>query len=174
MKKVILFLFGLMFTSVAFSQSEGYLPIFEQPSLIETKDWTISDNRCFKANDEIYVLAYEPFVKNLSENIRDKDLYLYRKTDNGWEKASSVIRHDYFHWQDGFPVSLQALDIHVRRNDKQCYGTINVDPDNGNIIIELKTLVWKKGESEIRDELNVLTLTRNYDKTYNIMSLTTK
>jgi len=160
MKKVILFLFSLVLTSQAFSQAEGYLERFEQPSLITTKVWKISDNRCFKANGEIYVLAYEPFESDLTKNIRDKDLYLYRKDSTsvkGWVKASLLIRHDYFHWSNGYPDSLQALDAHVRRTDEECYGSIKIEL-NGIVTIELKTLVWKKGEPIIHDEYSILTL----------------
>jgi hypothetical protein len=176
MKKIILLLFGLLLTSVAFSQVEGYFTAFEQASLIQTKDWTVSDNRCFKVDSEIYVLAYEPInEKVLSGTVMDRDLYLYRKVADGWVKASPVIRHDYFY----FDKSIQVLDIeankyNIRDGKSMCYGTINIDPDNGNVTIGLKTWIWKKGEPQMHPIYQDLILTRNYDKTYNFMSLKAK
>jgi len=159
MKKIILVLFGLMLTSIAFSQ-EAYVEIFDRVSLIQTNRWKISDNRCFTANGEIYVLAYEPFEENPNRNIRDKDLYLYRKDTTsviGWVKASLVIRHDYFHWNNGFPESLRILDAHINRNDKQSYGKFKVE-SNGIVTIELETIVWEKGDREPHAILEDLTL----------------
>lgn len=189
LKKIILFLFGLMLTSVAFSQVEGYLAIFEQVSLIETKEkiWTISDNRAFKTKGETYVLAYEPLNFDKSGdsyfdlkrgNVRDKDLYLYRKTDFGWEEASLVIRHDYFHWHDvkyntPLPDSLQALDSHQNKYDPQCYGKIDIE-SSGKVTIQLKTMVWMKGEPIAHYIYDDLILTPNGNKTYDFILIRIK
>ena len=169
MKKVILMLTGLLLSSLAFSQVEGYLPTFRQVSLIESKEniWKMSDNRRFEANGKTYVLAYEPLNHPIVGNtyraiVRNKNLYLYRLDADGWKKATSLIRHDYFHWHEkangsSYPDSLRALDANVNKYSGHCYGTINIDT-KGVVTIELMTLVWKAGEPQMHREYSILTL----------------
>jgi hypothetical protein len=162
MKKFVLVLISLGFTSLAFSQYEGYYAIFQQLSLIQTEDWTISDNRCFKANGETYVLSYEPFE---NKSAYDRNLCLYRKVTGGWEKASSVIRHDYFYWD----ISMRAIDVHDNVNFEDRYGTITIDPDKGIVTIGLKTWIWNKGEPAMHPIYDDLILTPNGDKMYDFI-----
>jgi hypothetical protein len=169
MKKVILILIGLIISSLAFSQVEGYAPVFRQVSLIESKEniWNVSENRTFVANNKTYVLAYEPLNLPIAGNtyraiVRNKDLYLYRLDSTNWMKASPLIRRDYFHWHSmpngsSYPDSLRALDTNVNKYNGNCYGTITINP-KGIVTIELKTWIWKAGEPEMHPRFSILTL----------------
>jgi len=165
LKKVILFLFGFMLTSLAFSQCEGYYTAFQFPSLFETQEWTVSDNRCFKVDSETYVLSFEPFNR---KNPYDRDIYLYRKVADDWVKASSVIRHDYFHFVDSIQVlDEQANKYNIRDGKSMCYGTINIG-SKGIVTIGIMTWIfhWKRNEPLMQPIYEDLILTPKGDKTY--------
>jgi hypothetical protein len=189
MKKVILALFAIMLTSVAFSQVEGFSAVFERISLIESKEkvWKSASNFKFESNGEIYVLAYEPcdyvvfddIYQDLKKGaVADKDLYLFRKDTTsaiGWVKATGLIRHDYFHWtkvpySNSTADSLRAINQRNRnyKDDPSSYGSVKID-SNGVVTIELKTIAWKKDEQSPLRVYDDLILTPNGDKTYSFI-----
>ena len=182
MKKVILVLFSLMFSVTVFSQAEAYgTTAFKHISIIETDDWAMTNNRCFQVNDTTYILAYEPLKipkaggNSYNADVKDKNIYLYRYDSGGWKKASGLIRHDYFyaHFVKGGSFtadSLRALDVHVRQDDKQSYGTIKIDSKKGIVTIEIKSLVYIHGRDlQIRNEFDDLILTPKGNGMYNFV-----
>jgi hypothetical protein len=161
MKKVILFLFGLMLTSVAFSQSTatGYLFIFEHSQFINENKSIVR----FESNGIMYALAYDSlhviYDKDTEIKTRTKNLFLYRKNVK-WERASSMIKTDYFngHYPKGgafCPDSVNTIDALKAINANSLIVTIRLD-----------ILVWRTDvpyHETYQLELTPISGTKNYE-----------
>jgi len=136
-------------------------------------------NMAFIEDSKIYALTYEPIdldivkTPNGEEGVRDdmqrlfkrgihtKSLYLFRRDDDGWKKASDLVRVDYV-----YRDSTMREFLSNNHNFKdESYGGVN-RISNGNVFISFGSRAWLPEKPEIFSYISIIVFIPNGDETY--------
>jgi len=169
---------NLVLSKIEDNTLDDYLKSIDDKELnfeIIALNYVLLNKLSFVSNGKIFVLTYEPIKSRKSfdrdlDIISEKNLYLYRRDDDGWKKASDLIRVDFFS-----DVSSREVDYHTTHfNDGEevfspyrlGFGIVKKTSNNW-VYITFKTISWHSNVG-YQNYNSILVLVPKDNKEYNI------
>lgn len=132
-------------------------------------EYMIKATFSFVSNGKIYVLTYEPIKSDKhgstdnSTQFTHKNLYLYRRDDDGWKKASDLIREDVYIDKK----LLRVFNSHTSFAYAIGDGWSVNKTSNGSVSITFSTMTWTP-QTPHHSYNSILILVPNGNETYHV------
>ena len=160
---------------------EDYKDMIDDKEMVSDVEYLrhmININMVFVQNSKIYALTYEPIDLDIvktpngeggkkdnlqslfKRGIHEKALYLFRRDDDGWQKASNLIRTDYL-YRDS--TMREFLSNNHNFSDNSFGGVNRIS--NGNIFMSFGSRVWSP-ENDYVTYVSIIGFIPNGDETY--------